>query len=308
VTDPSMASRTGCYGLDGSVLVHGDRLAPVTPAASVAGGLLPAGASSLDLADGLPVVVGAGDRACEVLGVDAGPAQPMVSWGTTANVSVPSSLGAAEAPPGVSVSLGALGGYLYECGLSAAGESLAWLADLSGRSVDQLWESAATTAAGANGVVATSWFNGARAPWWESGGRAAVTGLTASHGPGELARALIEAVAFDVARSLEALGCVDGAHLCAAGGGGAGPLWPSILAGITGLPVARRRRPDLSASAGAVAVVAAALGHRFDLDVLNPPAEDIQPTGELVEAYRRLRTTSDRVAGAVLALSRPEPA
>jgi xylulokinase len=304
VTDPTVASRTGCYGLDGSVLLHGDRLAPVVPSASVAGGLLPVAASALGLPPGLPVVVGAGDRACEVLGVGAEPARPMVSWGTTANISVPSVASSRRAPAHVSVSVGALAGYLYECGLSAAGDGLAWLAGLSGHSMAQLWDAAAAAPVGANGLVATSWFNGARAPWWEPGGRAAVTGLTAFHGPGDLARALIESVAFEVTRSLEGLGCGE-ARLCAAGGGGAGPVWPSILAGVTGRTVVRRRRPDLSASVGAAAVIAAALGHRFDLDAVNPPADEIEPLGEVVQVYRQLRATSDRVARAVLSLGEP---
>ena len=38
---------------------------------------------------GIPVVIGAGDRQCEVMGSGASEGCPMVSWGTTANVSVP---------------------------------------------------------------------------------------------------------------------------------------------------------------------------------------------------------------------------
>jgi xylulokinase len=305
VTDPSVASRTGCYGLDGSVLLHGDRLAPVVPSASVAGSLLQAASSALGLAAGVPVVVGAGDRACEVVGVGADSTQPMVSWGTTANISMPSALGAAEAPAGASVSVGALGGYVYEWGLSAAGDGLAWLAGLSGRAVTELWAAADASPPGARGVVATTWFNGARAPWWEPGGRAALCGLTPSHGAGDLARALIESVAFEVARSLEGLGHRDVGRLWAAGGGGAGSVWPSILAGVTGRTVVRRQRPELSASAGAAALVATALGHLFDLDAVNPPAGEIEPAGEVVEAYRQWRATSDRVARAALSLGGP---
>ena len=45
--------------------------------------------AALGVPEGLPVVIGAGDRPCEVLGTGALDTLPMVSWGTTANVSVP---------------------------------------------------------------------------------------------------------------------------------------------------------------------------------------------------------------------------
>ena len=38
---------------------------------------------------GVPVIGGAGDRACEAFAVGAAADKPMVSWGTTANVSLP---------------------------------------------------------------------------------------------------------------------------------------------------------------------------------------------------------------------------
>ena len=51
--------------------------------------LTAAAAAELGPRAGTPVVIGAGDRACEVLGCGATGARPMVSWGTTANVSFP---------------------------------------------------------------------------------------------------------------------------------------------------------------------------------------------------------------------------
>ena len=66
-----------------------------------------------------PVVVGAGDRACEVLGTGAPAEAPMVSWGTTANVSVPHD-GPVGALPTVAAVSRAGGGFLVEAGLSAA--------------------------------------------------------------------------------------------------------------------------------------------------------------------------------------------
>ena len=66
-----------------------ERLPGPVASHTVVGELLPQAAAALHLPAGIPVVVGAGDRACEVLGTGASPRRPMVSWGTTANVSIP---------------------------------------------------------------------------------------------------------------------------------------------------------------------------------------------------------------------------
>ena len=127
----------------------------------------------------------------------------MVSWGTTANVSVPHAGPVAALPTVAAVSRGALGGFVVEAGLSAAGAALGWLATLTGRTHDDLLDAAATVAPGADGVLALPWFAGARGPWWRADAHAAFLGLTDAHGPAELARAVVEGIAFDVARCLE---------------------------------------------------------------------------------------------------------
>ncbi len=94
-TDHTLASATGLFELAGGALVPGlvddvaDRLPPALPSDTVLGGLLDGPGTELGLRAGIPVVIGAGDRACEVLGTALAEAWPMVSWGTTANVSVP---------------------------------------------------------------------------------------------------------------------------------------------------------------------------------------------------------------------------
>ena len=129
----------------------------------------------------------------------------MVSWGTTTNVSVPVDTVPVPPPASISISRGALGGHLLEAGLSASGAAIGWLCNLTGRDLHGLTDAAAASPSGARGVVALPWLHGARAPWWRPGARAAFLGLTGAHGPGDLARAFYEAVAFDVARSLERL-------------------------------------------------------------------------------------------------------
>jgi len=314
VTDPTLASCTGLYDADGRIAgphQHlAGRLPEVVASGGVTGELGRAAADALGLGSGLPVVVGAGDRACEVLGTGATPTGPMVSWGTTANVSVPTE--DLPAGPGrLAVTRAADGGWLLEGGLSGAGSLLAWLGAVCGRSPAELAALAAVCPPGARGVTAAPWMDGARAPWWRPHADAAFVGLSGVHGPGELARAVFEAVARDVVRCLVAAGeCRPSVpppvalHL--AGAGASSPVWQEVLSGISGLPVDRRRSGQ-AASAGAALLASGAVGDRWELDRLDPVVERSAPDPVVVEQYDRLRDGADHVAATLVELGSPGP-
>jgi xylulokinase len=306
VTDETLASRTGLCALDGwwmpeAVQRYRERLPEIVPSTKVVGEVTPDMTRSLHLPAGVRVVAGAGDRACEVLGVGASARAPMVSWGTTANVSVPHAGPADALPPAAQVSRGALGGFVVEAGLSAAGAAIEWLARLTGRSTDQLLAAAAAVPPGAHGVIALPWLAGARAPWWRSDAHAAFIGLTDAHGPAELARATVEGVAFDVARCLELI--APGAEeLALAGAGAAGELWRQVVAGVTGRAVVRCTLDD-AASVGARLVVASAIGEACIVEALNPTVAREEPNTSLTRAYASFRATADAAASAVINLN-----
>lgn len=306
VTDPSLASRTGWFAIDGggwtSVALDaaGERLPAVRPSTTVVDGLLRDVARDLQLDRDVAVVLGAGDRACEVLGVGATSERPMVSWGTTANVSVPLTPGR-YVPTEAQVSMGALGGYVQEAGLSSSGAAIGWLESITGWSRDDLITASGDVEPGAGGLLALAWLNGARAPWWRADTHAAFVGLTAAHGPAELARALVEAVALDAARCLEFL-APDARELLLAGAGAGDSLWRSVLAACARKPAVRQAL-DEAASVGAEMVVAAALGEPLDVGALNPMVTREEPNPALIDAYRDIRARSDTAAAAVLQLA-----
>ena len=314
MTDATLAQSSGFYDTDLNLVdvlagSHAGLFPPVADPTTVAGGLRPDAATELGLPSGLPVVIGAGDRACEVLGTGATTDMPMVSWGTTANVSVPiAAWPSADSYRGV-VSRGATGGFLLEAGLASAGSFMEWLASIQGGSggVGELVGLASSSPPGARGVVATGWLGGARAPWWRDDARASYFGLSPEHAPGDLARAAVEAVAFDVTRCLEniALTTSHRPGKLVLGGGSALELWPAILCAVTGLPAARRRS-GMGALAGAALIAAGATGSvatgldGIELDRIDPFEADLQPGRDLVLAYRALRSVSDAAVSATL--------
>ncbi len=317
-TDPSLASLTGCYEADGTVsdvldAIAGDRVAdrlpPVVPSDRITGTTRPDAATQLGLRPGVPVVIGAGDRQCEVLGTGATDVRPMVSWGTTANVSMPVGAAANGGPDGIVATRSATGGWQWEGGLSAAGSLLDWLGGLCGRSADDLARLAVTSPPGARGVTALPWLGGARAPWWRPGATAGFVGLADSHGPADLARAVFEAVARDVRRCLGRMSRAEVAGagvvgLGLAGGGAASSVWVAVLTGTTGLP-ARWRRSGQAASAGAALLGSRALGDPWDVDRMDPVVGTAEPDAEVVGRYGDLTGHADRIAASLVDL---EPA
>jgi sugar (pentulose or hexulose) kinase len=309
VTDASFASRSGLYDFDGNAVreLAGPamgKLPSVVPSDTVIGRLKPVPGAELGLRPGIPVVIGAGDRQCEVLGSGASEDCPMVSWGTTANVSVPVHERPVPSPAGAVVTRGANEGWLLEGGLSAAGSFLAWLGRLLDRPVDELAMRAAKSPPGARGVTAVPWLDGARAPWWRDDARAGFVGLGAIHGADDLSRAVIESVAWDVLRCMEVVtaGRLGGstAQGVTLGGAGTGlPLWVDVLTSVLGIPAVRHRSGE-AASAGAALLAGRALGMGLTLDQLDPVEAVITPDAATVELYRRLRPQVEHVATAVL--------
>jgi len=316
VTDASFASRSGLYDFDGNAVreLAGPamgKLPSVVPSDTVIGHLKPVPGAELGLQPGIPVVIGAGDRQCEVLGSGASEECPMVSWGTTANVSVPVHERPVPSPAGAVVTRGANEGWLLEGGLSAAGSFLAWLGRLLDRPVDELAARAAKSPPGARGVTAVPWLDGARAPWWRDDARAGFVGLGAIHGADDLSRAVIESVAWDVLRCMEVVtaGRLGGstAQGVTLGGAGTGlPLWVDVLTSILGIPAVRHRSGE-AASAGAALLAGRALGLGLTLEQLDPVEAVITPDASTVDFYRRLRPQVEHVATAVLAATEGFP-
>jgi xylulokinase len=312
VTDPTMASRSGLYDLDGHPVAGlagaaAAKLPPVVPSDEVSGRLQAVAASELGLVAGTPVVIGAGDRACEVVGTGADASRAMVSWGTTANLSSPRDERPAVRPTGMVLSRAARTGWLIEGGLSAAGSFLEWLGRMTGHTPSALAALAEGSPPGARGVTALPWLDGARAPWWRHQAGAGFVGLSSEHGLADLARALFESVGWEVRRCLDAIEAGPGggaplAGMALAGTGAGVRAWVEVLTGITGLP-ANRRQSGQAASAGAALLAASAVGAGYDLETMDPVDELVEPNPVIIERYAALTAGSDRLTRGMLDLT-----
>ena len=110
----------------------------------------------------------------------------------------------------------------------AGGASVAWLAALLGRSADDISALAARSDPARPAPIFLPHLQGERAPIWDIAARGAFAGLDASMGAPELARAVLEGVAYSVRWLFEALEASSGARperLRHAGGGARSEIW-----------------------------------------------------------------------------------
>lgn len=274
VTDPSSASRTllfdvgrgawsedlvAAFGLDA------DRLPPVQPSDAAAGTISATAAQALGVAAGTPVAVGGADRAVEALGIGLGGTETMVSTGTATGVVRAMAPGSAMDDPAVISPCHVIAGErLAILSQPTSGTVLDWLTELllgDREAVEALAAEAAASEPGAKGVVVLPHLMGARSVRWNPDARGVIAGLNLGSTRGDLARAVIEGVSFEVraclARLDAALGPTD--RLLLAGGAHRAPLWASTLIDVTGVPGVRFADRD-AALVGAMLLGSSSIG------------------------------------------------
>jgi xylulokinase len=124
----------------------------------------------------------------------------------------------------------------------AGGASVAWLANLLGREPPIISELAARRDPKRAGPIFLPHLQGERAPVWDIAARGAFAGLDASMSAPELARAVLEGVAYSARWLFEALEVSAAAkpdRLRHAGGGAQSSLWCQIKADVLGQPIER---------------------------------------------------------------------
>jgi len=120
------------------------------------------------------------------------------------------------------------------------------------------------------GVTVVPAFTGLGSPWWDPHARGEVTGITRGVGRAQMARAVVEAMAFQVRDMVDAMAQATGQRvstLRADGGAAALDLLLQIQADQAQVPVARPRTVE-STALGAATLAGLAVGVWSSLDQL----------------------------------------
>lgn len=129
---------------------------------------------------------------------------------------------------------------LHAAPTQSGGASLDWAARLLGRSTRDL--ATLPIVVTDDAPLFLPHLQGERAPLWDAASRGGFAGLTASHGPAEMAASILEGVAFSARLAFEALERSAGAKpsiLRAGGGGFASDTWAQLRADVLGRPIQR---------------------------------------------------------------------
>jgi xylulokinase len=252
-------------------------LPSIQPSASIAGLLTDAAGQALRLAPGTPVVTGAADTACALLGAGATTSDALViNLSTGGQLVLPTRRPIADRDGRIHTFCSAFEpddhhpGWYHMGATLSAGMSLRWLRDnVFGWSGPDAYERITALAAqvepGAAGLVFLPYLVGERTPHMDSNARGCFAGLRLQHSQAHLARAVLEGVAFACFDAYGALLDVADApqRIILAGGGARSPLWQHIFADVFGAPVQRLLTAEQSAR-GAALLAGAGIG-LFDL-------------------------------------------
>lgn len=303
VTDYTLASRTMMLDLRRQtwwpdifqrIGVRQDQFPPIFRSTDAPYRLSRSAAEALGVPEGIPVSLGAGDRACEGVGIGLFGQRMIDSVGTASNIcmaidQLPEDLG--RVPCSVHA---APGRWLLELGITTSGSLLRWFRELLGLppgDLHALEQEAAKSPWGGRNLLVFPCFMGARSVRWDADARGVVLGLGLGHTRGDIARAMMEGVGFETRSCLEGLRAigVEPSEVVAMGGGARSDLWVRIKADILGLPVLRPRYTE-TASIGAALLAARSVDLIDDLDTTarkwNPIQETVAPDPEAAEFYR----------------------
>ena len=219
-------------------------LARVYESPEVSGRVSAAGAAATGLAEGTPVVAGAGDQAAGAVGMGVvRPGAVSATIGSSGVVFAATDRPQRDPRGRVHTFCHAIPDRWHVMGVTqAAGLSLRWFADTFDDGVpsyERLSADAAAAPPGADGVLWAPYLLGERTPHLDPDARAALIGLTAHHTRAHVIRAILEGVAFSLRDTLTIFDEMEvPVHALRLGGGGArSTLWRQVQADVYGREV-----------------------------------------------------------------------
>jgi len=173
--------------------------------------------------------------------------------------------------------------------LSAAA-CLEWLSNVTGQSAAELSTAVASAAPTGERVFFLPYLSGERTPHNDTAARGSFVGLSHQTGRVQLARAVMEGVAFAFADCLAALKAAGTSveRAMAVGGGSRSHAWLQIIADVLNLPIDIPAEGDFGAGLGAARLGLIAAENADPIAVCTPPAvqNSVNPHKAAVDQYR----------------------
>ncbi len=281
-------------------------LPDLVSAGELMGGVTEEAAIATGLPMGIPVIAGASDKACEVLG-SGGAAEKIgaISCGTTATINYTTKK-YIEPQPYLPPFPAALPGYYnMEANVTRGFWMVSWFAEEFGLaerqraledkvSPESFFDSLIdTTPPGADGLMLQPFWNpGIRNPGPEA--RGSIIGFTDTHKRAHVYRAIIEGLAYALREGKERIENRSKSkmtHLCISGGGSQSDAVMQIIADVLNLPAARPALYEAS-GLGAAILASVGLGIYDDIDtassIMIRKGKTFTPRPEQVNLYDRL--------------------
>lgn len=140
--------------------------------------------------------------------------------------------------------------YALEGNIYVTGAAVQWMSDFIGLGGHDKVAELAESVAGTDGIYLVPAFVGLGAPHWDDAARGLLTGLTRSSSLPQMARAVIESIAYQVRDVFDEMQSATGGGLrvlLADGGASRNGQLMQFQADILGIPVQRNNTPELSA-------------------------------------------------------------
>ena len=315
-TDFSYASGTGVYDLasrrydEGLIAASGlprSLFPEIVPSTQVLGTLTASAAEELGLPQTVKVVAGGVDNSCMALGAGAyKEGRAYNSLGSSSWIAVSS------AKPVIDVATRPYvfdhvvpGQYASALAIFSAGTSHTWLRDVLETEYEQMDAMAAKAGIGAHGLFFNPSLAGGSSLDATPAIRGAFANLDLRHTRGDMARAVMEGIAFGLRGALDELRkLVPVAEpLTLVGGGAKSLLWRQIYADVYGLRVARTEIGQQAAALGAAVVAGVGSGMWPDFDIVDKVTSvsdeerpDPSASAEYGRLYSRYRALTAHLA------------
>jgi xylulokinase len=191
--------------------------------------------------------------------------------------------------------------HLHAGPTQAGGDALAWFANLHSKTIEETLSAAKATDKSDSRVIFLPHLDGERAPHWNPNAQGVWIGMNRATTFGELARSVLEGVAFSARQIREGCENAGGARVTSirvSGGAALSDYWNQIKANVHGLPIHVLDEIDTGAR-GIALVAGGAIGLTDDLEkwadslitisrTINPEPKKVQ---ELDYRYRIYKDT-----------------